>query len=236
MALEYWGINKGVTGSQGTPAVLMQNTPTGRDVELGVDLAVFLAKGDVVIKMEELRNFILGYKWPAATAAQLTARFGLAKGQQGWQTSVAVAAFASLVNQGLTYTALLAGTGGNAITIALVDPSADNHALVISVTGNAITATLATGSGGAITTTRATLQAALAANAQVAALISITGGSGTLITALSATNLTGGAIPAATSQDIYFDIKIAALLGRTDFENAVTKLRDSVLKGKWLPA
>lgn len=95
--------------------------------------------------------------------------------------SGAAAVKASKVIQGITVTALLFGTGGNAITVALVD----GGALGLVEVGNAITVTLNTG----VSTT-----------AQVAALIAgsstlatAAGGDGTVATAAVAVALAGGA-------------------------------------------
>lgn len=54
----------------------------------------------------------------------------------------AASAYASLVNQALTYSALVFGPSGNAITIALTDPGDVTQALSISTIGNAISASL----------------------------------------------------------------------------------------------
>jgi hypothetical protein len=54
---------------------------------------------------------------------------------------------ARLTNQGMTYTSKSFGTGGNAISIALVNPGTPNAPVSIGVVGNAITANLATGPG-----------------------------------------------------------------------------------------
>lgn len=89
-----------------------------------------------------------------------------------------------------------AGTLGNAITIALVDPEANDAALAVAVEDDAITATLATGPGGAITTTAAELLAAIEATPAADALVGVANsgasdGSG-VVTALAATALAGG--------------------------------------------
>lgn len=103
-----------------------------------------------------------------------------------------VGAFASLVNQGLTYTAVEIGAAGNDITIALIDPAANSEPLAINVTGNDIVVTLATDGGGAITTTATQLQAALDADGDVTALVTVTGSGGTALNALAEDNLENG--------------------------------------------
>lgn len=99
-------------------------------------------------------------------------------------------------NNALTLTAVEPGTDGNNISLTVVDPAANNASLGVSVNGTAITVNLATDGGGAITSTAAQIRAALAANAQAAALVSVanTGasdGSGNAI-AVAITPLAGG--------------------------------------------
>lgn len=100
-------------------------------------------------------------------------------------------------NNDLDYTAVNGGTAGNSITIAYADPSANNAALSVSVVGSAITVNLATGSGGAITSTAAQIKAAIEASTPAGALVTVANksandGSGVVI-AMSATPLAGGA-------------------------------------------
>lgn len=99
---------------------------------------------------------------------------------------------ATLTNQGITYTAKNKGTGGNSISITIAAGGPLNRALSVSVTGNAITVTPATGGTGAITSTQAQVRDAVNANTAASALVEATGGGATLITALAATNLSGG--------------------------------------------
>lgn len=105
-------------------------------------------------------------------------------------------------DNGLTYTAVTAGADGNAITVTYVDPAGNDQALAVSVTGNAISVSLATNGGGTITSTAAAVLAAVAAKAEAAALVTVAimttdagvadDGSG-VVTAMSATTLAGGA-------------------------------------------
>jgi hypothetical protein len=97
---------------------------------------------------------------------------------------------ATLVNQGVTYTAVARGTTGNSVTITLVNPGSDG-ALSIAVVGNAITATLAYATG-AVTTTAAQLITAINGNAPAAALVVASGAGASPLTALTATPLAGG--------------------------------------------
>jgi hypothetical protein len=99
-------------------------------------------------------------------------------------------------NNDIVLTARQAGLSGNTISLTLVDPSGNNQALAVTVSGNDISASLATGAGGAITTTAAQLLAAIAASAAANSLVSganKTGNDGSgVVTALTKTNLTGG--------------------------------------------
>lgn len=71
----------------------------------------------------------------------------------------------------LTYTAVNHGTEGNNITVTHVNPSANNAALSVSVSGTDITINLATNGSGVITSTAALVKAAVNANAEAAALV-----------------------------------------------------------------
>ena len=94
-------------------------------------------------------------------------------------------------------TADTAGTIGNGYSFELLDPSANNAALSVSTVDYLkFSVSLATGAGGAITTTASQLIAALNAYAPFAALMTAAlksgdNGSG-VVTALAETDLTGG--------------------------------------------
>ncbi len=109
-----------------------------------------------------------------------------------YDNTVSIAA-ATLTNQSLTYTALVDGASGNLITIRLLDPSAINQSLSVTVTGTAITVHLATDGSGVITSTPTLIKAAV--NASVASmllLIPVTGSGSSAVTALAATPLATG--------------------------------------------
>lgn len=96
----------------------------------------------------------------------------------------------------LAFTAQNAGVVGNVVSVAYVDPQANDAVLSVIVTGNAIVVNLATGAGGEITSTAGEVKTALETKPDSAALIGIahTGasdGSGVLA-AMSATLLAGG--------------------------------------------
>jgi hypothetical protein len=99
-------------------------------------------------------------------------------------------------NNGITWNALVGGASGNDVTIALVNPGANNAALAITVTGSAISVSLATGVAGAITTTPNQLLPAIAAEGAAAALVAPvhTGAStgAAAVAAVAPTHLSGG--------------------------------------------
>lgn len=101
-------------------------------------------------------------------------------------------------NNDIKYTAVVPGTGGNAITVAYV-VSGNNTALSVGVSSSAITVTVATDGGGAATSTAALVLAAVLASAPASALVSAalaTGNDGTgVVAAFGAANLTSGASP-----------------------------------------
>jgi hypothetical protein len=89
--------------------------------------------------------------------------------QKGVATAASLASGTS--NAEVLFTARTPGVGGNSITVTLVNPMADNAVLGIVVVGKAITINLATGSGGAITTTAAQVVAAINASTGGTALL-----------------------------------------------------------------
>jgi hypothetical protein len=104
-------------------------------------------------------------------------------------------------DNGLTFTAVDFGDAGNDISIAYLDPAANDAELSVDVSGSAITVNLATGVAGAITSTAAEVLAAIEASVEASALVTVAimttdagvadDGSG-VVTALAAANLVGG--------------------------------------------
>lgn len=101
----------------------------------------------------------------------------------------------------LLFTAVAYGEAGNDITVAYVDPGADDADIEVAVVGSAITVSLATDSEGAITSTAADVLAAIQASEAADALATVevdTSDSGTeddgsgVVTAVTATALEGG--------------------------------------------
>jgi len=96
----------------------------------------------------------------------------------------------------LVFTANARGSGGNAITVEYVDPADTDQSLDVSVTDLAIVVSLATDSGGIITTVADDISAAIGLDTEANALVSVedaasNDGSG-LVTAMDETNLSGG--------------------------------------------
>src|SRR5882724_1171641 len=121
-------------------------------------------------------------------------------------------------NNDLKYSSVSSGVAGNSTTIRYVDPAAANAPLSISVTGQAITVNLATDGSSVITSTSAQIAAAIAANPQAAALVTVANagadtGAGVVI-AMAATPLTGGSDTAPAL--VLGDTAIIAALGRLE--------------------
>lgn len=100
---------------------------------------------------------------------------------------------ASLVLGDLTYTAVSA-YNSNQISLTYINPSAANAVLNVSVTGSAISVSLATNSSAALNSTASQIATAIAANPSAAALVTaaITGSGSAIETAYAQTYLSGG--------------------------------------------
>jgi hypothetical protein len=118
-------------------------------------------------------------------------------------------------NADLTYTAAAPGAGGNAVSIEYADPGAANSPLAVAVAGNAVTVSLATDAGGAITSTAADVRAAVSANPAAAGLVAValaagSDGSGT-VTAFGPANLAGGQSSAYGAASAFDDEAVLVL-------------------------
>lgn len=148
---------------------------------------------------------------------------------------------------GVTYTAKSAGTAGNSIRVAHVNPGTANAALSVTVSGNDITVNLATDNATtpAVTSTAAQVRDAVNASAAASALVGATlagDGTGTAVTQVL-TALAGGAGTSygrrvARSGNVlnsaYFDNAALIFEGATNDEvgmimrlNSVTNVADS---------
>lgn len=97
-------------------------------------------------------------------------------------------------NQQVLYTAKTAGTAGNSIQTAHVNPG-NNGVLAVAVVGTTITVTLATDSGGTVTSTASDVVDAVNQSAAASALVLATNGAGNgsgLAVAGAASALSGG--------------------------------------------
>lgn len=99
-------------------------------------------------------------------------------------------------NNGITWTAKEAGTGGNAITITIVDPAGNNVALSVDVDGTDIVVTGATDGASALTSTAALVIAAVEEHDLASQLVSVankgaSSGAG-VVKAVAETPLAGG--------------------------------------------
>lgn len=123
---------------------------------------------------------------------------------------------ASLTNQGIVYNAVTPGSGGNSITVALVNPGTPSASLGVSVSSNAISVNLATDAGtpqvetaigaGAVSSDVAQVETATAAGA-----VSTSGNATVTVTAAGMTN---------SPKDIS-----VAVLEFDDAETIATKIR-----------
>ena len=110
------------------------------------------------------------------------------------QAAVAALAVFGDAASGFRVTADAAGTAGNQIALALVDPGQNTSALAITVVNRVITVSLATSGTGAITTTATRLITALNAHADAGALVTgaATGAGTGVVPVAPATRLAGG--------------------------------------------
>lgn len=147
---------------------------------------------------------------------------GTAPGSQA-QATASLATGVVANNNAQTWTSLLPGAAGNDIYLHRKDPLANSQSLTIGVVGRIITASLATGVTGAITTTAAQLATAIAASPAAAALVSgantgASTGAGVLTADIKPVALSGGldeAFPLNTPVLIAGDQVQAGLLGTT---------------------
>lgn len=128
----------------------------------------------------------------------------------------------AVANNGLTYTAVTAGSNGNKISVSYMNPNANSAALSVAVNNSAIIVSLATDNTGAITSTGAQVLAAITASAAASALVTAaaTGTStGTgVVTATASQFLSDGideAFPLNTPVLVAGDQALAARMGST---------------------
>lgn len=147
----------------------------------------FAVSGDATVAIDASASVLSSLLMSGASAPVDAARASLAVNPAG-------------DDNGLIFTAVEYGEIGNRISIAYLDPSANDAALSVSVAQFAILVSLATDSEGAIVSTAAEVLAAIEASAPAAALVSValdedddnfSDGSG-VVTAMAVDLLEGG--------------------------------------------
>jgi hypothetical protein len=109
--------------------------------------------------------------------------------------------FATLVDNGITYTAVTMGAGGNDITVALIAGGTAGSE-VVTVTGNAIVVEIESG-----VSSRTQVETAIEGDADAAALVSVSVASGgTAATLMAATALATGTSTVFSSTAKFFEI------------------------------
>lgn len=131
-----------------------------------------IGQGDLVVLRRDNANTLKAYKASAASADNYVS--------------------GTLILGDITYTAVT--PSGNFISVAYTNPGAASSALSVTVTGNAISVSLATNGSSALTSTATQIQAAIAGSTSASALVTATiSGTGSNIqTTFSASFLTGG--------------------------------------------
>lgn len=138
-------------------------------------------------------------------------------------------------NNAILWTAVQPGDAGEAIKVALVDPSANSQDLAVSVIGDTVSVSLKTGSAGAIESTAAQVIAAVNAHL-VAKTLVVAANSGAstgagVVVAVGATALAGGADWNVTPSCV-----LAEDVDATDGDTAASAVDMARLIGARLPA
>jgi len=127
-----------------------------------------------------------------------------------------------ITSDGVVLTAVQPGVGGHGVTVTIVDPGGPNAPLMITVVGNEIVVSLATGPLGTPTSTAAHVAAALNASPAASALVSASTGGGPgadLVGVMSQTALSPVVVEAGSYADFY----------ETVFSNSPTHPRDALI-------
>lgn len=173
---------------------------TAATVQAALEALSNIAPGDVMVTGGPLGTAVtveFTGALKSSNRTQMTATSSLV----GKTAAVTIDPNATADNE-VTYTAVTAGAGGNAIRVAYTDPAAASAALAVSVAGNDITVALATDAAGAITSTALQVRDAVNAHAGASGLVTAslpgtTTGAG-VVAAVALTNLAGGADPVIT--------------------------------------
>lgn len=158
------------------PAATISTTATGSSVDLATGISVPVTPQDTRGRLLVGRMSVRGNINAGTTAAALTTAL-------------------TGTNNDLVYTSKVTGPTGNSITVAYV-VSGNSTTLLVTVTGSAISVRVATDGSGNPTSTAAQIAAAIAASTAANALVSVANAGGNdgsgVVTALTATALTGG--------------------------------------------
>lgn len=201
----------GVTVSQKTANQLTGPTPVGTP---GVGETSTLADGAYSYKITAVDAYGESLVGTAGGATVVTS-----------PTHATLTTSLTGANNDLKYTSVATGTAGNSNTVRYVDPGGNNAALSINITPSGSTAALvvnlATDGAGAITTTASQIVAALAlqgtafTNYMTVELAASNTGAG-VVTALSITNLAGGAATGANDGQV--SLAWPAVTGATGYK------------------
>jgi len=147
----------------------------------------------------------------------------------------------------LVFTAVTPGAAGNSITITYTAPAGNDQSLDVTVVGTDIDVSLATGSGGAITSTAAEVLAAVNDDGEAKLLVLASlpdGATGAgVVTAMSKTALTGGndagdivstateVLEAIEEDDDASALVTVALADDNDGSGVVTAMAETALSG-----
>lgn len=166
------------------------------------EIRVVVAATFTTLTIEGQTGTWTGFAWPVGAVIRgkitaITLASGTIEVKNAEQQFATLTTSLAGTNNDLVFTARDPGSKGNGITVAYVDPGAASQSLAVTVSGSAISVSLATNAGSAITSTAAQVKTAIEAlfNADRLVVISNAGGNdGTgVVTALSATALAGGA-------------------------------------------
>ncbi len=186
---------------------------SGMDVSVNLDSQADLATAPFDPTDQSTYNYSLALTaYDSNGAARgLTAYFSRGSATGQYQQAALTTAFGA--DNDLTFTAVDYGGEAQNVTVAYLDPGAANQPLSVSVSGNAITVSLATDAGGTITSTAADVMAALNGDASASALIttSLASATGTgVVPAMAASNLTGVTEGAYWDYHVYISASDAA--------------------------
>lgn len=161
---------------------------------VGVKAGQSLASGAVVGKVTAT-GLYAAYAAGASDGTQTVA--GVMAGGVAATATQATLTTGTPASNAIVWAATEFGDVGNDISIAYVDPGENSQSLSVEMTGDQfvgyeVVVNLATDGSGDILSTPALIVAAVAANAEIAAVVTGTADGASAVAAVAATNLTGG--------------------------------------------